>query len=266
MKKVILSCVVVLLSFSLTSAAYITDALTYWTLGVNSPEISTGDRPTGDTGPYLHMLVGANAMYYEVMTGGEGSVDFWIYDPGKCLADPDPGYGVYGPVWGLLNPLYQAMTVGIIRKAYIQGCRGYNVYSTVAPYSPWWYMEFHGLRATDGAPFTPGWYRWSVNGTMDATTFTLYNITYFENGVGSNFVTGDLAQTINAASFDGISLSAAFGYGWKAFYISGDNSTGIEDINCMVTGGTGVFAEFGPSAAATPYIQNSWGGIKSLFK
>jgi hypothetical protein len=264
MKKAALCCLVILFSLSLTSA-YITDALDNWTLGTTPPEISTGDRPTNDTGPYLHLLVGTSPMYYEIMTEGEGAVDFWIYDPGNCLEDPDPGYDVHGPVWGLQSPLYQSMNVGIIRKTYIQGCRGYNVWSTVAPYSPWWYREFHGLRATDDAPFTAGWFRWSINGTWDNTTFNLYNVAYFENGVGSNMVTGDLSQTIDASSFGG-SLAAVFGEGWKAFYLRGDNASGIEDINCLVTGGSGVFDEFGTSPVSGSYHPQSWGNIKDLFR
>jgi hypothetical protein len=265
MKKIILSCITILWAFSFASA-YITEALDNWTLGPNQPTIQSGTRGDGSTGSYHYLPVGTSSYYYEVMSEGKGGVDFWIYDPGKCLADPDPGYGSNGPIWGLQNPLYQAMTVGIIRKTYIQGCRGYNVWSTVAPYSPWWFMEFYGLRGTDGAPFTAGWYRWGVSGTLDDITFTLYNVTNFENGVGPGYVVGDVSQTINAASFGG-SLAAAFGNGWKAFYLKGDvATTGIEDIKCVVTGGSGEFAEYGPSPVVAPYTRQSWGGIKNLFR
>ena len=260
MKKMPVIILALTLLASLGFAQRITESLDSWTLGTNTPEVSSGTRGDASSGGYIHVLVGTSPFYYEVMVEGEGIVDFWIYDPGNCLEDPDPGYGTSGPGWGLQSPLYQACVICINRKSYIAGCQGYSPWSTVSPYSPWWYVS--GLRASSGVPYTAQWTRWSVHGTWDNITFGTYDIDYM--GTDDVITHGDVSRTYDATSFNG-SWEALFGEGWKALYIMGDNSSGIEDIDVDVTGGTGVFAEFG-AAAAQPYVQTSWGNVKTLYR
>jgi hypothetical protein len=76
---------------------------------------------------------------------------------------------------------------------------------------------------------------------------------------------GDVTRTYDATSFGG-SWAALFGEGWKAFWLKGDEASGIEDINADVTGGSGAFADFGTSPVSGPYIPASWGSIKSLYR
>ena len=98
MKKIAVLTVVLAVALSgMVQAQRITESLDNWILGTNSPEISNGTRGDGTTGDYIHMLIGTSPMYYEVMAEGEGSVDFWVYDPGNCLENADVGYGAAGP-------------------------------------------------------------------------------------------------------------------------------------------------------------------------
>jgi hypothetical protein len=251
------------LSAIIAGASYaqrITESLDNWTLGTNPPEISSGTRGDGSSGNYIHVLVGANPFYYEVMTAAEGLVDFWIYDPANCLEETDPGYGVRGPGWGLQSPLYQSAYITIDRSSWVSGCQGFSPWSTVSPYSPWWYIS--GLRGDGGVPYAAGWFRWSVSGTWDNITFSIYDVDYSANDQVAH---GDVFRTYDATSFGG-SWAALFGEGWKAFAVKGDNSTGIEDINVDVTGGTEVFAEFGTSPISRPYTRTSWGDLKQLYR
>jgi hypothetical protein len=255
---------VVLVCASLASAQRITEALTYWTLGVNAPEVSSGTRGDGTTGSYHHLLVGTNAYYYEVLTPGAGTAEFWVYDPFKCQSATDPGYGSNGMAWGLQNPLYQALCVGDFRQDFIAGCLGYSPWSTVSPYSPCWYKD--GLRGTNGVPWQAGWFKWTANGQIDNLTFTIYNVTYCitDGPPDDDITTGDCVQLYDATSF-GAMWAALFGYGWKAFWLRGDGASGIEDPFVDVTGGDGAFAEFGAIGVAQPYQQTSWGNIKAQF-
>ena len=266
MKKAAVLALVIALVTSLSFAQRITESLDNWTLGTNAPEVSSGTRGDRSSGGYIHMLVGTSPMYYEVMVEGEDVVDFWVYDPGNCLENPDPGYGGNGPHWGVQSPLYQYGVVGIGRQSYIAGCLGYSPWSSVSPYSHWWF--FDGARGSSDQPFTPGWFRWSINGTWDNMTVTLYDI-YYKGDIGGGSVPdwnqGDAAGTIDATTFGG-SWEALFGEGWKAFWLIGDNSSGIEDVNIDVTGGSGVFDELGESPIAKPYKEASWGSIKDLYR
>jgi hypothetical protein len=226
-------------------AQRITESTDNWTFGPNQPTIQSGTRGDGSSGSYHYQPVGTSAYCYEVASEGEGDVMFWIYDPGKCMANPDPGYGSNGPRWGLQNPLYQAMTVGISRPAYVSGCLGYSPWATVSPYSHYWFAN--GVRGSNGASFTPGWYKWRTEGLFDQITFTLYQ-TYYElvdDGQHDDIVFGNCSRAYDATSMSG-TWAAMFGSGWKAFWLKGDvASTGIEDTYADVVGGTGVFAEFG---------------------
>ena len=253
---------------TMVSAQRITESLDNWTLGTNSPEISSGTRGDGSSGGYLHLLVGTSPMYYEVMVEGEGVIDFWVYDPGNCLENVDPGYGTAGPRWGVQSPLYQSISVGIGRPSYVSGCQGYSPWSTVSPYSYTWFKD--GLRGSKDQPFTPGWYQWAINGTWDNCSFTLFNVTYFVedkpvHDPGDEMVTGDYTGIYDATSYGGM-WEALFGEGWKAFWCRGDGSSGIEDPNIDVTGGGGVFDEFGESPVSQPYKEASWGSIKKMYR
>jgi hypothetical protein len=271
MQKVLTVGMAVLLCAGLSFAQRITEATDNWTFGPNQPTIQSGTRGDGSTGNYHYLPVGTSAYYFEVATEGEGLIEFWIYDPFKCSADPDPGYGVNGMRWGIQNGLYQALTVGDSRASYVSGCIGYSPWATSTPYSHTWFKD--GIRGANEIPWAAGWFKWTINGTFDAATFILYNVTYFPvdgaAGRAANpAVTGDCAQTYDATSFAAM-WAALFGSGWKAFWLKGDvASTGIEDPYADVVGGTGVFAEFGTPTigVARTYNQTSWGNIKSLFK
>jgi hypothetical protein len=262
-KRIFILALFVLYCCHAVFAQRITESLMYW--GGYGPEIQSGLRGDGTTGNYHHLLVGTTAYYYEVMSGGEGMVELWVYDPFKCQSKPDPGYGAPGMGWGLQSTLYQAMVIANDRASGVAGCLGYAPWSTVAPYSHFWFKD--GIRGANGVPWQAGWYKWRVNGQMNSITFTLYNVTYcITDGLpDDDLITGDCSQTYDATSNGGI-WAAVFCCGWKAMWLRGDNSIGIEDPFVDVTGGTGVFAEFGPVGVARPYQQTSWGNIKSLYR
>jgi hypothetical protein len=48
--------------------------------------------------------------------------------------------------------------------------------------------------------------------------------------------------------------------------VFGNAALVIEDPYIDVTGGSGVFEEFGPVAVARPHHEASWGAIKALFR
>jgi hypothetical protein len=210
------------------------------------PEIHTGTRADNTYGGYHYLPVGTSPYYYEVQTEGEGTVVFWVYDPGKCLQNLDPGYGDNGPQWGVINPLYQIMAMGISRQWFLAGCQGYKPWSSVSPYTPtpFWYWLKDGLRGANNVPWSPGWYKWRINGQMDNITFTLYNVTYCitDGPPDDDTTTGDCAQTYDATSYGG-TWAVLFGYGWKGFWLRGDMATGIEDISVDVVGTSGAFME-----------------------
>jgi hypothetical protein len=163
------------------------------------------------------------------------------------------------------------------RSSWVGGCLGYNPWSTIDPTSPWWFKD--GIRGSNNIPFTAGWYKWTINGTWNDITFTMYNVTYYEiDGPGNGGlppVTGNCAQTYNPQSFSG-GWANVFGTGWQAFALRGDApGTGIEDISADVIGGTGVFAYFSPpcntysdgcTRVSRPYNQTTWGNIKELYR
>jgi hypothetical protein len=199
-------------------------------------------------------------------------VEFWIYDPAKCMENTDPGYGANGPGWGLITPSLQAITVGIHRQSFCGGCLGYNPWSTIDPTSPIWFKD--GLRGSAGVPFTAGWYKWTINGTWNDLTFTIYNVTYWvtdgpTHGGETAPVTGDCAVTFAPpnAGWEG-GWNNLFGTGWQGVWFLGDTpGTGIEDIYADVVGATGVFeADYGSLGVSQPYHQTTWGSIKALYQ
>jgi hypothetical protein len=72
----------------------------------------------------------------------------------------------------------------------------------------------------------------------------MYDVDYKTSG-SSEMYHGNVTKTYDATSYSG-AWAAMFGSGWKGFWLKGDvASTGIEDIQVDVVGGTGVFADFG---------------------
>jgi hypothetical protein len=269
-QKLLVLCAVVLLGVDLSFAQRVTEATDNgWTFGPNQPVLRCGEtRADGSNGCYHYLPIGTSAYYYEVMTEGEGAVDFWIFDPFKCSANPDPGYGTQGPGWGLMNRSYIAMTVSINRASQVAGCLGYSPWSTAAPFSPYWFKD--GIRGSNSVPWQSGWFRWTVDGTLDNITFTLHDVTYCitDGPPDDDVTTGDCIQTYDATSA-GATWAAVFGSGWKGFWLKGDvAATGIEDISADVTDGSGVFYDdFHPKDAVfQPYTTTSWGTIKALFR
>jgi hypothetical protein len=193
MKKLLAVLMAMMLWASWSLAARITESTdaSLWTFGTNVPELGNGARGDGSTGAYHHLPAGTSPYYCMAASAGEGAVDFWIYDPAKCLQDPDPGYGANGCGWGLQNPSLQAITVGIHRATYNAGCLGYEPWSTIEPNSPWWFKD--GIRGSWNVPFSAGWYKWTVNGTWNDITFTIYNVAYYQtDGNGPGFPPSDL--------------------------------------------------------------------------
>jgi hypothetical protein len=234
-----------------------------WTFGSNPPEIvcdSSSDC-------YFHLLPGTPTLYYEVPIEGERCVEFWVYDPAKCLANPDPGYGNNGPAWGLVTSVYQVVAAGIFRQSYLAGCQGYKLWSTIAPITPQWFKD--GLRGDGSFPWSAGWYKWTVCGTNSGITFTLNNVDYDSiDGAGVQLVRGDVSRAIDATSFGG-DWASVFGSGWRAFWLRGDAGGGIEDICVDIVGGTGIFQGI-EQGCNTPIKTNvrkeTWGNIKALYK
>jgi hypothetical protein len=264
--QILSACVFILLCSQLCFAQRITESLDNWTLGSSRPTIQNGTRGDGTNGSYHYLPVGTSAYYYEVQNAGEGSITFWIYDPAKCLQNPDPGYGTNGPRWGLQNPNYHAVSMGIYRPYYFAGCQGYVAWSTAGCYScQYWFKD--GIRGADSTSFAAGWYKWKIDGTQDEISFTLHDVDYDSvDGPGYTLVHGNVNQIYNSIKYT--AWSSLFGYGWKGVWLKGDiSSTGIEDICVDVVAGTGVFSEFGSeSPVLRKYNQSTWGGIKSLYK
>ena len=237
-----------------------------WILGTNEPDISTGTRGDGTTGDYVQVPVGTSPFYYEVMDEGEGSIQFWINDPGNCVENPNPGYPVRGPKWGLQTASYAALTVGIDRASQVGGCIGYSPWSTVSPYSPWWFKD--GIRGSNDVPWSGGWTMWTVTGGWDNILFTVHDVDFLttDGPPHDDLEHGDCTQTYNATSFGG-SFEVLFGDGWQAFHIRGDGDGGVEDISIQVTAGTGVFSDAGGTiGVAGTYSHTTWGAVKALFK
>lgn len=265
MKKLFTVILVITVTFfSISFAQSVSEALTDWVLGGTPPEIASGTRDDGTSGNYINAIVGCSPFYYEVESDGEGSVIFWLHDPGKCLENPDPGYGVRGPKWGLQNPSMAAVVVGIDRAEWAAGCLGYSSWTTVDVFSPWWFKDC--LRGSHGCSFTPGWYKWTVTGTWDDISFTLHDVQYeIEDGPPhDDYTFGDCTRIYDEEVHKG-TFAPALGEGWQAFHIRGDvASTGIENIGVQVVAATGVFDEMVP--VSKPYQKTSWGGIKALYR
>jgi hypothetical protein len=108
---------------------------------------------------------------------------------------------------------------------------------------------------------------WTINGTWNDITFTMYNVTYEIGGAGNEglpSVIGNCAQTYNSQSFGG-EWASVFGVGWQAFALKGDcEGTGIEDISADVFSGGGIFEI--PCRVSQSYNQTTWGNIKELYR
>jgi hypothetical protein len=240
-----------------------------WVLGTNEPEISSvRTLADGSTGPSIHVFVGASPFYYEVSdVGGEGSITFFIYDPGKCIETVDAGYGARGPMWGLQNTNHNTICVGITRVDYLSNCRGYGSCCNItAPYSSFWYFK-DGLRNEYGTDWSLGWYKWTIDGSMDDITFTLHDVDYDSiDGSGYALVHGNAIRTYDASSCDGL-WASVFGIGWNAFHINPDDPSGVEDISVDIISGTGIFYDAGSDfQVSRTYKSSNWGTIKNLFR
>jgi len=240
-----------------------------WTMGASQPSITSGARGDGSTGDYMYFPVGTSPMWFEVdPEGNEGGIAYWINDPGQCTENTDPGYAGYGPRWGLMNPNYVTLSVGLNRRSFSSWCQGYGPWCSLAPYSMWFLKD--GVRAAHSVPWTPGWYKWSTAGTYTDISFSMYDVDYIEvAGSGGPVVHGSFTQIYDAFSFDG-AWAAAFGYGWSSFWIRGDDA-GLEDISLDVCAGTGMFMDAGrsgcdPQSVSKVYQETSWGNIKQLFR
>lgn len=247
-------------------ASGITESLNVWTFGLNQPQIDSGARGDGTMGRYHYLPVGTDAYYYEAPTTGEGSITFWVYDPGKCLSNPNPGFDWIGPMWGLRNQNSQALAVGIARQNYVAGCLGYSPWSTVAPDNPFWFHD--GVRATNGIMWAPGWFKWDIDGKTNNISFTLYDVCYDDGNPGDDLICGPVTMSYDATTNSGI-WASLFGFGWNGMWLKGDGTNGIEDIKVDVVSGSGIFTGLGrdtTTATARPYQQSTWGNIKALFE
>jgi hypothetical protein len=267
MKTIILIFLLFVTSNYKQSLAWTSESLDNWTLGLYLPEISyIRTRADGTAGPSIRVPVGTPPFFYEVETEGEGSITFWIYDPGKCIEESF-GYGVRGPIWGLQNPLSNVVCVGIFRQDYLQACSGYASWTDVSLYNPQWFKD--GLRAANKTPWEPGWYKWTVIGDYNNISFTLFDVDYDSvDGAGYKLIHGDVEVTIDEQYAGGI-FGPSLGHGWNGFYIKGDDPSGIEDISVDVISGTGIFSEAGVGRnvpISRVYEIETWSNIKKLFR
>jgi hypothetical protein len=167
-------------------------------------------------------------------------------------------------MWGLKYSDGNVITVGIHRKSYIAWCQGYSPWTTANPWSPVFYKG--GVRCSHGFSYTPGWYKWSVNGTVDQVAFGLYDVDHHaDDDPARTLIHGDVLETYDASSWSGL-FAPVLGHDITGFYLAGDGAGGPEEICVQVSQGTGVFSSFGCLPVARAYQVNSWGVIKTLFR
>jgi hypothetical protein len=266
-----------------TVGAWGSNSLDGWILGDSLPFVpEVGSKeyrepPTGYGGSSIYVPVGTKMFYYPASeTGGEGSITYWIFDPGKCLDKLDPGYGINGPGWGLINSNNNFLKIMIHRGSSLAGCQGYEVLGGTSPYSPAWF--FNGVRGSFGQAFVPGWYKWKMDGRNNEALFTLYNV-YTKGTFGGSVYGGednnpdwhwgDVTATIDGNACRGL-FRGLFGNGWKGFCINGDGASlgpGIEDISVFIESGTGIFSGAGNGVSVSrEYKNKTWSDIKKLFR
>jgi hypothetical protein len=285
MKKLFLSIPLILFVFcNFLFAQRITESLTGWTLGTNQPTVPLSgsaeyrDPPAGYGGSSIYVPVSTNLFYYPAsVTGGEGSITFFVYDPGKCLDPVGGNYDAMGPGWGVLNGNSKFLQIKIYRGGSMAGCTGYEMISGLIPASPFWF--FTGVRGSGGQAFAPGWYKWTIEGNMDEISFILYDV-YTKGPFGGGTLGGDpnvpdwhwgdVTANVNSST---IGFWGITGSGWTAFSACGDacspwsNGNGIEDISIFIVSGTGIFSGAGDGVPVQKEYRNeSWGNIKALFK
>lgn len=280
MEKIAVLSLMFMFNASTLFSASITDNLTDpgWTFGIAKPEIVNGTRGDNTTGPYHHLPIGTSGYYWATgdSFGGEGSVTFWIFDPGHCISDTTTMFGT-GPSWGLQTLNNYWAVAGIYRigsgisfsGTYDSkgcGCNGYKIWSNITPNEVYWFKD--GIRNTYNVSWNPGWYKWKVMGQWNEISWTLFNVTYYQCCYGcycgdSIWITGDYTKTVDASNH----WSSLFGIGYSAFYLTGDSPNGFEDISVEVVAGDGVFANIVTNDPITKPHQNStWGNIKALFR
>ena len=115
--------------------------LTGWTLGTTPLTMARAERHgTTDSVDVVEAGPGASAATYTIAAnGGEGNAIMWVWDSAVDCSEADNGHPNWGPKWGITNPLYQSLYACINRASYVAYSKGYEVASSVSPYSVIWY-------------------------------------------------------------------------------------------------------------------------------
>ena len=258
---------------SMVSISYgsISDDLTasnfgFWILGGTSPITGKPIAVAHGAPDEDYIVMGyASAFYWETKDGidGEGSVTMWIYD----AAQIGPASG-NGPYWGLRSTdLGQVMVVGILRSSFMLNV-AYHPWSSVDPFSWSWFRD--GVRGSYNVPFSAGWYKWTIDGTMSSITYTLHDVlAYACNGSPCRITppeVRDVTETYNANSF-GRAWAGVFSFGWSGLAFKGEYEAGPENFYVQIVSGTGVFKDVG--GGVTPIVPtetSSWGAIKGFYQ
>jgi hypothetical protein len=225
-------------------AANIFESLTGWTLGTNPLTMARAERHgTTDSVDVVQAGPGVSAATYKISdNGGEGNAVMWVWDSAVDCSEADNGHPNWGTKWGITNPLYQSMYACINRASYVARSKGYEVASTVSPYSVIWYHWT--ARPVDQQP---GWHKWEFQVTFDAVS-VVWNDNVTQTYDGTNETVG-----------------AFVGEGANGIFLQGDGAGGPETFQFDDFSGTGVFSG-DTTAVAQPFTRNTWGTVKSLFR
>jgi len=270
-KNIISGNISLLLLFSNIAFGTITSDLTnsdfgFWILGSTKPiNGKTVAVPTGAPDEDFIIMDNASAFYWETLDGfdDEGSVTFWIYDSAIRL-DGTQASG-NGPYWGLRSTdLGQVLIAGVFRRSFTAGDLGYNVWSSVAPFSPHYFAN--SLRGSSGAHFNAGWYQWIVDGTFDNITFSIINVPICNAKECAGTSVTDKSKSFGPEFASG-AWAGVFGFGWSALAFKGEADSHPENFYIQVTGGIGVFKDVagGVGLIIKPTKTSSWGAIKKLY-
>jgi len=275
MKRMVLGASALLILFAGMSYGSITADLTasdfgYWILGGTAP---TNGKPiaVASVAPDEDYIVAgyASAFYWETIDGfdDEGKVSFWIYDSAIRLDETITSGN--GPYWGLRSTdLGQVAVIGVIRRSYVGGDIGYKQWSSVSPFSVFFFRD--GVRGSNNQSFSAGWYRWTFDGTFDNMSATLHNVLAYPcDGPACNVNPPEVMDVteVHDANVFGGSWAGVFGFGWSGIAFKGESGADPENFYLQITGGDGVFSDVagGTGVSIAPTATSSWGAIKKLY-
>lgn len=226
-------------------AGNIFESLDGWVLGANPPAIIQGQQhDSQDQVSMMQVGPGVNKATYDTDTAnGTGMLVMWVYDSAIDLSDTNAGYPKWGPRWGIKNAAGQTMFASVCRTSAVAWSQGYEIGSSVNSFSFIWYQG-----GTRSASFSAGWYKWEFVVTLSDVTVR-YHDTVSKVYDGTNSVVGPF-----------------MGQGANGVYIEGDGATGVETFKFDDALGIGVFTNAATTGVARPFVQDTWGNIKALFR